>query len=245
MDTEGANQTALIEAHKEAKKRARMLRIIFPLLIILIVVFNVYAMAQQVENLDTEALATETESRFHKLWPRLEEDLALVASDLEPVLKKELERQAAKLGPKLDRRLEKDVEVLKAQVDKDFRTELIRALEEIEQRQRNVLIEHIPELKNDKKGQDRVLEQVRVSLTKWCMKQLNTTLHEHVVALEQIRRTLQRGYVAAPGAKADAEEALSIWLELMNDAVGGDDTILAPPPPDKGKKPKKSNAKGQ
>jgi len=243
MATEDTGDGGLIETHRAAKKRARTLRIVFPLIIILIVVFNVYALAQQVQNLDTEGLATETEAQFHKLWPRIEEDLALVAKDLEPVLQKELQRQAAKLGPKLDRRLEKDVEVLKKQVDGDFRTELVRALEEVEVRQRNVLIEHIPELQGDKKAQDRVLEQVRISLTKWCMRQLNTTLHEHVVAMEQIRRTLQKGYVAGPGAKADAEEAIGIWLELMNDAVGGDDTILAPPP--EAKKGRKSDKKGR
>ncbi len=80
MDTDETSEASLIEAHRQAKRRARTLRITFPFLIIIIVVYNVYAMAQQVDSLDTETLATETESQFHKLWPRLEEDLALVAA---------------------------------------------------------------------------------------------------------------------------------------------------------------------
>ena len=219
---------ALIAAHQAAKKRLRAVRIVFPLLVISLVVFNVYALAQQVKSVDPNDIAAGLESEFHKLWPRIEEDLTLVASNLEPVLSEELEKQAAALGPKLDKRLERDVEELKRQVEADFMIELERALDEIERRQRSAIVEHIPEFKGNRKAQDRVLEQVRVSLTKWCMKQLTSTLHEHMLAMEQIRKTLQRSYIAKAGAKVDMEETVSIWLELMNESVGGDDTILAP-----------------
>ena len=47
----------------------------------------------------------------------------------------------------------------------------------------------------------------------------------------------------AIGNLADAEEAIGIWLELMNDAVGGDDTILAPAEDSKKKGKKSKSAK--
>lgn len=205
-----------------------MLRMLFPTIIIIVVVWNVYALVRQVQDIDTEAVANHMEAQFHKLWPRIEEDLAMIAKDLEPVLEAEISKQAAQMGPKLDARLESDVEALKKKVEKDFQTEVEKALEEIERRQRQVLVDHIPDLKGDKKAQDRVLEAVRVSLLKWSMKQLTSTLHEHMIAMESIRRTLQRSYTAPAGTKVDAEEAVVLWLDLMNESVGGDNTILAP-----------------
>lgn len=238
MDDGSTGGADLIEAHKAVKKRLRLLRIIFPLIIILIVVLNIYALVNQVQSLDAEEVAAGLEAEAHKLWPRLEDDLALVAKTLRPVLQAEITKQSAAMGPKLERRLKADVEKTKVTVEKDFHKAVERALDEIERRQRNVLVEHIPQLKDDKKAQDRVLEAVRVAVTKWMMKQLTTTLHEHMVAMDDMFKTLQKSYTAPLGAKVGAEDALLVWLDLMNEQVGGDNTILAPAPETKGKKKK-------
>ncbi len=95
----------LIEAHKALKKRTRILRVVFPLVVILIVVLNVLGLVNQVKQLDTEALASSFESEAHKVWPRIEEDLALVAQHLQPVLAKEIQTQSEALAPKLEAKL--------------------------------------------------------------------------------------------------------------------------------------------
>ncbi len=228
MENSAGTGADLVESHRAAKSRMRMLRITFPLLIIIIVVWNVYALAKQVQDIDTEAVANHMEGQFHKLWPRIEEDLTMIAKDIEPVLEAEIGKQSAKMASKIDARLQTDVEALKKQVEKDFTIEVEKALNEVERRQRQVLVDHIPELKSDRKAQDKVLEAVRVALIKWSMKQLTSTLHEHMVAMESIRRTLQKSYTAPAGAKVNPEEAIVLWLDLMNESVGGDSTILAP-----------------
>lgn len=242
MEDSAGTGADLVDAHRSAKSRMRMLRITFPLIIIIIVVWNVYALAKQVEDIDTEAVASHMEGQFHKLWPRIEEDLTMIAKDIEPVLEAEINKQSAKMASKIDARLQSDVEALKKQVEKDFTIEVERALDEVERRQRQVLVDHIPELKGDAKAQDKVLAAVRVALLKWSMKQLTSTLHEHMVAMENIRRTLQKSYTAPAGAKVDAEDAIVLWLDLMNESVGGDNTILAPRPPVEVKKSKASPA---
>lgn len=218
----------LIEAHKGLKKRTKLLRIVFPLVIILIVVLNVMGLVNQVKELDTEALASSFESEAHKVWPRIEDDLALVAKHLQPVLAKEIQTQSEALAPRLEAKLKSDVEKLKVRVERDFLVELEKSLDEIERRQRQILIDQIPSLKGDKKAQDQVLRAVRVSLTRWLINQLNTTLHQHMVAMDDIFRTLQKSYTAPAGERVAPEDALLVWLDLMNEQIGGVDVILGP-----------------
>ena len=228
----------LIEVHKSLKKRTKLLRIVFPLVIVLIVVLNVMGLVDQVKQLDTEALASSFESEAHKVWPRIEDDLALVAEHLQPVLAKEIQIQSEALAPKLEAKLKSDVEKLKVRIERDFLVELEKSLDEIERRQRQVLIDQIPKLKGDRKAQDQVLHAVRVSLTRWLINQLNTTLHEHMVAMDDIFRTLQKSYTAPAGERASPEDALMVWLDLMNEQIGGVDVILGP----EKKSPTKKNA---
>jgi len=228
MSEEQDAGAGLIEAHKALKKRMKLLRIVFPLVIILIVVLNVYGLVQQVNDLDTEALAASFESEAHKIWPRLEDDLSLVAMHLEPVLAKEIQKQSEALAPKLKAKLKSDVEAMKVTIERDFQKALEKSLDEIERRQRQVLVDQIPSLKDDRKAQDQVLNSVRVSLTKWLIGQLNTTLHQHMLAMDDIFRTLQKSYTAPAGERVAPEDALLVWLDLMNEQIGRADTILAP-----------------
>jgi len=137
----------LIETHQALKKRTKLLRIVFPLVIILIVVLNVFGLVRQVEELDTEALASSFESEAHKVWPRIEDDLALIAKHMEPVLAKEIQKQSEALAPRLESRLKSDVEKLKVRIERDFHTELEKSLDEIDGgcRFRNCLHETEPD----------------------------------------------------------------------------------------------------
>ncbi len=239
-----AKDATLIARHQAIKARLRMLRLTYPVVILVILIGYIWSIVNQVKAIDAEKIASRLEEGAHKLLPQIQDALADVAKELEPVLTKELERQSAKLGPKLEKVLEKETEELKVRLEKSFKEELTKALAEIENRQRGVLVEHIPELKDDKKGQDRVLETVRVGLLKWSMRQLTHTFHEHVIAMEQIRKTLQKSYTSKVGkGGVRPDDAVVIWLELMNETVGGDENILGTPKEDKKKKKKKKSRK--
>lgn len=217
---------ALIDAHKAAKRRLRLLRMVFPLVVILVVVLNVFSLVGQVKAMDVEALGTELERQADKLWPRVEEHLADVAAEVQPILAEALAEQSVILGPKIERRLEANAEAMKVTVEKDFIAAVEKSLEEIDRRQRQVLVDEIPHLKGDRAAQDQVMQAVRDALVKWAMNELTTTFHGHLEALEDIRRTLQASYISPAGTKADPQEALLVWLDLMNERIGGESTIL-------------------
>lgn len=247
MDLSALSDAELVVAHVSAARRLRLMRRVFPLVILVVLVGYIWSIVNQVQALDTDKFADELERKAEALMPRVEEHLVDVAKNLEPVLLAELNNKAAALGPRLEKRLEQDIEALKTKAEKDFEAALVAALAEIEERQRHILEREIPELKGDKKAQDRVLEAVRVGLVRWSVRQLTTTLNEHVVAMEHIRKTLQASYVAAPGEQVDGEKTLMIWLDLMNETVGGDDHILGVNPEDaeRAKKAKKqASSKG-
>jgi hypothetical protein len=228
MDGTPTGDATLIARHQAAKKRLMLLRILFPLAILTIVIGYIFSIVNQVQNVDMSVFIAELEAKANVLLPRVQEHMEAVANNLRPVLEEELKRQSRVIGPKLDRLLDKETKALKIKLEEDFERELISAVEEIEERQRRILVTHIPELKGDAKAQDRVLETMRVSLLKWCMRQLTHTFHHHMLAMDKIRHTLQKSYlVKNEEGTVQPQEMLMIWLELMNENLGGDDTILA------------------
>jgi len=243
MDGTPTGDASLIARHQAAKKRLLLLRILFPLAILTIVIGYIFSIVGQVQDMDTGKFTAELEAKANVLLPRIQEHLGAVANNLQPVLQSELDRQSRIMGPKLDRLMESETKKLKIKLEKDFETDLIAAVEEIEDRQRGVLVQYIPELKDDNKAQDRVLESIRASLLKWCMRQLTHTFHHHMLAMDKIRQTLQQSYVADKDAakRVQPEEVLMIWLELMNENIGGDETILGGAGPEDGAKKKKSS----
>ena len=191
--------------------------------------FYIFSIIDQVKNMDTATLTAELERQANVLLPRFEDHLSTVAENISPVLQKELEFQSRALAPKLERLLEKENIKLKKKLEEDFERELVLAIQQIENRQRSVLVEQIPELRDDYKAQDRVLESIRISLIKWSMRQLTHTFHQHVMAMEEIRKTLQKSYLArdSEGKNVKPDDVILIWLELMNENIGGDETILS------------------
>jgi hypothetical protein len=217
---------ALITAHKVAKRRLRLLRMVFPLVVILVVVLNFYGVIGQVKDVDTDVLITELERQADRLWPHVEDHLAEVAAEVQPILAAALAEQSAIMGPRIERRVAASAEAFKVNVEKDFIKAVEKSLEEIDRRQRQVLMDEIPALEGDRAAQDTIMAALREALVKWAMHELTTTFHQHMVALEKIRKTLQSSYMAPAGAKANPEDALLLWLDLMNEKIGGEGTIL-------------------
>ena len=248
MEGTPTGDASLIARHRAAKKRMMLLRILFPLCILTIVIGYIVSIIGQIQDIDTSKFTAELEAKANVLMPRIQDHLGTVAQNLRPVLEQELDRQSRIMGPKLDRLLDSETKKLKIKLEQDFEKDLIVAVDEVEQRQRNVLVKHIPELKDDYKAQDRVLESMRASLLKWCMRQLTHTFHHHMLAMDRIRETLQQNYIADKngGKRVQPDDVLMIWLELMNENIGGDETILGGDGPEVGTKAsEKRSSKGK
>lgn len=245
MDGSGAGDGNLIARHKAVKGRLRSLRIIYVVVVGVLVVGYIWSIVNQVRNVDVEAIASRLEEGAHRLLPRVEQHLIDVANHIEPVLRKELESQGKKLEKRLEKVVEKESEQLKQRLTSQFEARVDKVLNEIKEDQKRVLVKHIPELAGNTKAQEQVADAVRAGLLKWSMKQLTHTFHEHLLAMEQIRKTLTESYAQrGPDAKqVQPDDAVMIWLELMNETIGGDDTILGGPKDEGKKKPRGKRGK--
>ena len=71
---------ALIAEHKEVTRKLRMLSIAFPIVLMVVIVWNLTALANTVEEVDTNAVASELADRANTLKPMVEQELASVAT---------------------------------------------------------------------------------------------------------------------------------------------------------------------
>lgn len=211
---------ALVAAHKEMVRKARVLTLVFPLVLILIVVANLTAIGNQFKNLDTTAIGDDLTQRAGSLMPEMEGYLSDVASAALPALTSALEQESAAMAPLVQQRLQMDMEQLMETARADFRVRADEALESVREKQREALVAAYPALANDRVGQDQVLTAAHDAMVLWATNRFNAAVKEHMSALDDIRKTLEKSYSAPAGQVAAPEDALMAWLELLNERVG-------------------------
>lgn len=224
-----ATDAALIEGHQKAKKRERIGRIVFPIVVLAVIGIFLFVIAKRVDRIDDEKLIAHLEKGSQQLAPTIEAELADIGDTLAPVFEKALDDQMKKKQPVLEKRIAEAADQVTANSTKQFEKDLEASVTSTEDQQRAILVEAIPEIKDDKKAQDRILATVRGSLLKWGMRQLNTTLHKHTLALEDIRVTLKSGYSNFGAAKAsnDGDGTMLLFLELVNETISADSGLLS------------------
>ena len=219
---------ALVEAHKEMARKMRVVTIAFPLILIFIIVAYLMAIVNQIKSVDIGAVGSAFSTKASALWPEIDDQLVGVAAEAQPVLAKALEEVASDMGPQIEQRLQSDMEQMMANVERDFRVSVQDSLDGIRERQREVLIRHVPEIAHNQTKQNKILDAMQDAIVKWAVRQLNTRFDDHLAALEDIRGTLEKSYMHPEDVPADPEDALSIWLDLMNEQVGGEASDLVP-----------------
>jgi hypothetical protein len=215
---------ALIAAHKAVQRRLRILGIVFPLVVIAIVGGYLYAIVNQVKNADTEAIAAASAEKLGRIWPEVEQHLGDVAKAVEPALGDAVEREGAAMVPIIEQRLTTDVERMVATTEESFAESVEQAIMLLDAQQRATLVAELPELA-DIAAQERVLGSARLTLAEWAHERFHTALEDHVAAIGSIRKTLTKSYTKPEDKPVEPTDALVLWLELMNEQIGGSDVL--------------------
>ena len=223
-----ANQ--LIDEHKKVKGRLRLIWRLGPLFILVLLVLNIYGMVDRVRDFDSEEFALELENEARAAWPSLEYRLSEVAEKLAPKLEKTILDESEKLGEKLESQISDELDRFRKEGESILAEEVQKSLASEKARHHQLVAKHLPTLKDDEKARERVIAHVNAAAAAWSMEQFRKLFSEHVVALEQIRKTLDKEFVVAgetnPAGRAD--ELVLIWLELFEVTVADDSTILGP-----------------
>jgi hypothetical protein len=227
MESSKLEGEALVAAHKDAARKLLILSIAFPIAVVVIIVGHLWAITNQVENLDTAKVATLTAERIGAIWPDVESHMSDVAKQVEPALGKALETEVAAMAPLLEKRLQTDVDATLDTAEKDFSGAVEAALGQMESNQRSVLLAEVPALEADPVAQQHVLASTRGVIASWSQERFHTALEDHVEAMGSIRETLRKGYATTDDVAAEPQDALLAWLELLNEHVGGDAIVAS------------------
>ena len=218
---------ALVEAHLRATRNLRIVSLIFPALFMALIVWNLAAIARMFRDIDGPAVGTELSNRMNVLMPDVDDTLSDVAGAVQPALASALQTESAELAPQIEGRLQADVEHTMAKAKGELQADIDSALQDADERHRAKLVERFPELANDVAAQDAALAALRDVAREWGATQLDALVAEHLQAMENLHRTLQKSYTRPEGTSADPEDALMALLDLMNEHVGGGEEILA------------------
>jgi hypothetical protein len=216
---------ALVDAHKSASRQLRIISILFPVVFIAVLLWNLKAIADQVASIDSAAVGTALADKANSLMPDVQHGLDDLAQTAQPVLTNALETEALAMAPRIEQRLRSDVDSSMANAKNDLSVAAKRTIANQDDTLRALIVKEFPELAGDTAAQDLLISASAEALTQWEHRQLDATVAEYLIAMEALHQTLQSSY-SKTGTKGDPEDALMTWLNLLNEHMGGEEPIL-------------------
>ena len=227
MDATNLTGDELVQAHKSATRKLRIVSILFPIVFITVLFVNLGGIVDQFKSIDSAAVGANLSDRVNALMPDIQQDLGEIADAVQPKLYEAMETEGLAMAPQIEKRLQSDVETTMKNAKSDLGVANRTSMKAAASEQRALLVKEFPQLADNTEAQDKVLASVHAGVLQWEEKQLDATVSEHLIAMEQLHKTLQTSYSRKPGETVDAEDALMTWLNLMNEHVGGNGKILA------------------
>jgi hypothetical protein len=236
---------SLVEQHIDIKKKAKMLRIIGPLAVLLIMFMYVYSLVNMVKAFDTEVFASQIEAQGKEVWPRINERLLAIGSKLQPELEAAIMGKFGQMNEDLGKSLQTEFlgsgEGVEPHQPSNFEKEALKHFENqvtvhenSERARRDAIIkESLPSLAEDtdenKKKRENIQAHVSKASERWCKKQFASRFDGHLEEMRNIQTTLNTHYSQNAGEATESAatgDVVLLWLELFNESVGGDDTVI-------------------
>ena len=222
-------KTLMVE-EDNIRLKIRYLGWAFPILIILIFVIFVSMFYSAIKNVEREKFFTRFEQKAVHILPLVTSEVTRVANALLPHYTAEVEKALSGDVPQLEERIVTEVAEFKKSFDDTISEEFAEALEKMKNDQIVVLNERFPQLKEDKEKQQLILNSMQNAMIDWIKGLLVNTLEQHALVFMDLKGVLDSGFKMEDGdkAKIDAEGLAAIWLEILNDTVHGEGTVIDP-----------------
>ena len=214
--------------------------------------YSLYSTARTNVYDNKDELMKEFQQRASTILPRVERQAQETAERVLPKLEKELSAAQAQAARKLPEVLVKQSKALQARLESKMKKQLNDALTAVKERQfaalKKQLKAHLackPEesrdLCNRKDAQfQAILTGITDAYSEWAISEVKDTFTSHLIALEDIRRTMN-GFVNASKANvgdgapavlstgAAPSDMLMMFLELVADSFGDADPLFRGP----------------
>ena len=235
------NDADLSARHLDLQRDLRRLRYAIPLVVLVILAGFILHMRSTVKAVSAEEVGVAFEKRAAIVLPKIQRAMMDVGAEVAPEMGDALQKQVNDVMAKFGSRMDREMQLLKDTLPGQLEGAMLRQLREANERQTEVLNEAFPELRNDPKRVAQLTESFQAGFSLWAQKVLSTTFNKHLLELEKIKATLNgfvaKQHVAMKGAKADAEAAgtakadtrvhpeqlLALWLEILDEALQGEE----------------------
>ena len=244
-DVGAMTDAQLSELHLSLQKDLRVLRYAIPIVVLLIMFGYVMHMRSMVNSVTSEQFGEAFEKRSKYLLPKVQDAFLEVGQDVAPSVGESLANEVDDLMANFSGKLNTELNKMKETLPKQMEGLLLRQMKEARDRQIKILNQQFPELKNDPKKIEALMQSFEMAFTRWAQKMLVAHFNRHLRDLENIKRTLN-GFVAkqneaikksadtarkagggikAAGTRVNPEQLLALWLEIMEESIKGEGPI--------------------
>jgi len=231
----------LLEKEDEVRKKVKIVGWVFPPVIIFIFGLFFYLMYSSIRNIDGEKFIDLLERESGPLLNKLSSEVSRVGDVLLPYYAKEFENMAFDAVPKLESQIDYEMKLMKDNLASKIKIKLNEKLAANAKQQQALLENEFPGLKDNQEKSEEIKTRIEEITKQWINEKLVEALDNHLVALEQLKKTLNTHMVkkGETEEKVNPEDLLSVWLEIMGEKIHGDDATIMP------KKKKKKKAQAQ
>lgn len=222
-------QTKSLMAEEEnIRRKLRYLGWVFPIVIILIFVIYFSMFYSAIRNVDKDKFFARIEQKASFIIPEVGRELERVGNALLPHYTAEIEKVISGDIPGIEVKLTTEMEAFKKTFDEKISENFSEALSSLKGSQKAILLQQFPELEGDEAKAEQIQAALQNSMMDWMKGLLLKTLEEHALVFMDLKNVMDAGYKLDEKAKAriDAEGMASVWLEILNSTVHGEDTIL-------------------
>jgi hypothetical protein len=224
-------QTKALMAEEDIiRRKVRYLGWAFPLLIILIFIIYFSMFYSTIKNIDKEKFFARFEQQAAHILPEIGRELERIGNALLPYYTAEVEKAISGDVPGLEEKLTSEIEKFRKTFDENISNNFTEALGSLKESQKAILVREFPELEGDPEKTTQIQLALQNSMMDWIKGLLVTTLEEHALVFMDLKKVLDSSFKLDEKTKANinAESLASIWLEILNSTLHGEETILEP-----------------
>jgi len=219
--------TALINEYERVVKWNSLIRVIFPVFVLsVIVVFLLVTVLGVMSAFPEKRVTAETVKAGEEIMPVLNKVLRTFVDEVAPQLAEEFQKGLEKGSEKLAETLSLEIEKMEKKTQEYVKTKVHETIAAARKDHRRMLVEAMPELKDDPAKLERLTERVNRAFELWTVAYMLRILEDYYLAMAKINDTVIKGFQADPKAVpiAGTQEAemLELFMELLNAAYEQD-----------------------
>ncbi len=219
--------TALINEYERTVKWNSLIRVVFPVFVLsVIVVFILVTVLGVMSAFPEKRVTAETVKAGEEILPVLNKVLRTFVDEVAPQLAEEFQKGLEKGSEKLAETFSLEIEKMEKKTQEYVKSKVHETIYAARRDHRQLLLQAMPELKDDPARLERLTERVNRAFELWTVAYMLRILEDYYLAMAKINDTVIKGFQPDPKVKpiAGTQEAemLELFMELMNAAYEQD-----------------------